>query len=593
MSIIPPRLTRRLAIPMALCTFGLTIAAADAQTPTAQSGVAVGAEGLEILARGPVHEAYAKPANASPEPSKPIAKAPPEPIEELPPDQKPEGEEVEWIPGYWAWDEDHQSFDWISGFWREAPPGRDWVPGHWQEIDQGWVWVSGYWGLEKQTEILYLPAPPPLVEDAIPAIPAPSVTSTYVTGIWVYHQNRYLWRPGFWIQHRPGWVWNPASYIWTPNGYVFIDGYWDHPFDDRGLLFAPVRFGPGYFAARRPFTPAYVVRADFLFGSLFIGPAIRNYFFGDYFDNRYVTRGYIPWPDYRVGRIGYDPNFNYYRHSHAGDATWETGLRDLYLGRRTGNIPRPPTTLVQQNQLLTAMAADRTAAMPARQNFKLTKAELATAIAPIKDLNNTPITGLSKLGQATATPAPVVKLAPVSKEVRERDQKAVARLNQIAKQRKDAEDKLLQQGSVPYRATDPARTVKVEKPQPVPRIAPQKTTPPPAQPPGSPPPVTAKPKPQAPMIPQNVQKPVPNFTPPKPPAPPVKRNELPKQVDPPKKNDPPMRVDPPKKVDPPMRVDPPKKVDPPKQVDPPKKNNPPKKDPPKKNDPPQKKDPPG
>lgn len=33
----------------------------------------------------------------------------------LPPDQKPEGDDVAWIPGYWAWDDERNDFLWVSG----------------------------------------------------------------------------------------------------------------------------------------------------------------------------------------------------------------------------------------------------------------------------------------------------------------------------------------------------------------------------------------------------------------------------------------------------------------------------------------------
>src|SRR4051812_7080837 len=45
-------------------------------------------EDMEVLAKGPVHEAFATTAEA-PAATPVVAKQPPEPIEELPPDQKP------------------------------------------------------------------------------------------------------------------------------------------------------------------------------------------------------------------------------------------------------------------------------------------------------------------------------------------------------------------------------------------------------------------------------------------------------------------------------------------------------------------------
>ena len=43
------------------------------------------------------------------------------------------------------------------------------------------------------------------------------------------------------LAHNPDWVWVPARYIWTPGGCVFVVGYWVHPLERCGLLFAPVR----------------------------------------------------------------------------------------------------------------------------------------------------------------------------------------------------------------------------------------------------------------------------------------------------------------------------------------------------------------
>src|SRR4051812_10323958 len=56
-------------------------------------------EGVQVLTRGPVHEAFAELVAYDPRPGIIVPKAPPQPIEELPPDQKPEGRNVHWIPG--------------------------------------------------------------------------------------------------------------------------------------------------------------------------------------------------------------------------------------------------------------------------------------------------------------------------------------------------------------------------------------------------------------------------------------------------------------------------------------------------------------
>jgi hypothetical protein len=85
--------------------------------------------------------------------------------------------------------------------------------------------------------------PPPSIDEG-PSTPAPDETSTYVPGCWMHRETRYMWRPGFWLGYQPDWVWAPSHYVWTPGGYVFVEGFWDRPFELRGLLFAPVRVAP-------------------------------------------------------------------------------------------------------------------------------------------------------------------------------------------------------------------------------------------------------------------------------------------------------------------------------------------------------------
>jgi hypothetical protein len=46
-------------------------------------------EGVQVLTRGPVHEAFAEPVVFNPEPGPVVPEEPPQPVEEVPPDQKP------------------------------------------------------------------------------------------------------------------------------------------------------------------------------------------------------------------------------------------------------------------------------------------------------------------------------------------------------------------------------------------------------------------------------------------------------------------------------------------------------------------------
>ena len=154
----------------------------------------VAADDVEVLGRGPVHEAYAEPSEREPKPTPVIAKEPPKPIEELPPDQKPEGDNVQWMAGYWSWDLEKKDFIWVSGFWRKMPPGRTWMPGSWRKVADGWQWTGGLWTEAKngKARLEYLPKPPAPLDAEGATTPAPSEKHLYVPGSWVYRDDRYV-----------------------------------------------------------------------------------------------------------------------------------------------------------------------------------------------------------------------------------------------------------------------------------------------------------------------------------------------------------------------------------------------------------------
>ena len=229
-----------------------------------------------------------------PEPGIVVPKAPPAAIEELPPDQKPEGDNVAWVPGYWAWDDERSDFLWVSGIWRDLPPGRQWVPGYWGKSAQGFQWTSGYWADAKVTEVQYLPEPPATVETG-PNIAAPSADSTWLPGCWMWQRGRYAWRPGFWAAAQADWGWVPAHYVYAPRGYVFVDGYWDYSVGRRGVLFAPVYFKRTFI--RSPGSPTRRrLRSTWacLPTTSSCGRSIHHYYFGDYYAANYQAAGFYP-----------------------------------------------------------------------------------------------------------------------------------------------------------------------------------------------------------------------------------------------------------------------------------------------------------
>src|SRR5262245_42429397 len=56
-------------------------------------------DGVEVLTRGPIHEAFAEPVGGVPQAGPVIVKQPPPAVEEMPPDRAPQGD-MQWIPGY-------------------------------------------------------------------------------------------------------------------------------------------------------------------------------------------------------------------------------------------------------------------------------------------------------------------------------------------------------------------------------------------------------------------------------------------------------------------------------------------------------------
>ncbi|HVL11972.1 MAG TPA: hypothetical protein VM529_05375, partial [Gemmata sp.] len=428
----------------------------------------------EVLARGPVHEAFATTSEA-PVAAPVVGKQPPDPIEELPPDQKPEGDNVQWISGYWHWDDDGEQYIWISGFWRNTPPGRLWLPGSWREVRGGWQWVAGFWQeaappeqpQQVQPELQYLPQPPDTVEVG-PAVPAPTTTSFYVPGSWTW-RGRYLWRPGFWIEHRPNWVWVPAHFRWTPLGYVFVDGYWDYSLAERGVLFAPVYFPqPIYTQPAFVYTPAYVVSEPCMVGALFVRRGWGNYFFGDYFAPRYSNIGFNAWCGtfgprggfaigFGTGRTwGYDPLWSYYSVAHQNNPGWFTGVGRLYGGRYRGDIARPPVNLVQQNTVINNIT---------NVNVRNVTNNVTVVNKNVR-VNNTNVTDVAMLAPVSVAKdlQPEARVRPINAQVRKAEAANAMQTRAIGAQRNKLET--ANAAKQPGKGAEP-RTVKLDVPKTV------------------------------------------------------------------------------------------------------------------------------
>lgn len=305
---------------------------------------------VQVLTSGPVHEAFAETVVNDPEPDLVVLQPPPEPLNEEPPNYVPDGPNMTWIPGYWAWDDDRDDYLWVSGIWRSVPPGRSYVPGFWTRVGHGHQWSSGFWIDADATEIEYLPEPPEPVE-AGPPPHAPSPNLIWTPGTWVWQQDRYAWRPGHWVEASPDWMWIPAHYVWSPRGYVFVDGYWDYPIVTRGILFAPVYVSPQIRVTRFVYSPATVIDLDIFTEHLFVRPRYSHYYFGDYYAAGYIDKGFYPWHSVHARRVGYDPIYAHRRWRHRSEPDWERGIEISYNRRRDNERERPPRTFDLQVNL--------------------------------------------------------------------------------------------------------------------------------------------------------------------------------------------------------------------------------------------------
>jgi hypothetical protein len=340
----------------------------DVPPPPAPAGAAdasaVDQEGVETLTRGPIHEAFANPADTDPRPSPVVPDKPPPDVPEQPPAYQPEGNFL-WIPGYFEWDEDRPGFIWVTGVWRQPPPGQRWLPGYWQEVEGGWQRVRGFWIDDNVEQVSYQTAPPPNTLETGPSSPQPADNYFWIPGNWNYVNANYAWQAGYWAPYQPNWVWVSARWAWTPAGYVFLPGFWDYRLANRGQIFAPVYFSnaiyttPGWF-----YRPVVVIPTSNLFINLWLRPTFGCYYFGSYYGPQYAGLGFVPWANlavYQRQRYFYDPFYSYaavhYRRQGVDYLGRVQGWHNYYMEHPAD---RPPATWREQQK----WAATHTASTP-------------------------------------------------------------------------------------------------------------------------------------------------------------------------------------------------------------------------------------
>jgi hypothetical protein len=449
-------------LPILLCGQGTAPPAAQVDEPPPPKGI-------EVLARGPVHEAFAL-LTAEPAPTKAVPKRPPKPIEELPPAEKPEGN-VLWIGGYWGWDEDRKDFLWVSGLWRTPPPGKQWIAGYWREEGEQWQWVGGFWTAvaadREVKEIVYLPKPPEPPAVA-PAGQAPIADSFYVPAAWIWRADTgtYAWRAGYWARVQPGYVWVADHFRWTPSGYIHIPGYWDLAVSRRGVLYAPVFIDPTVVTTSFYYTPSYAISSPVVVDTLFVQPAYGHYYFGDYYGPTYAAMGYQSAFVYGAGR--YDSVVVYETWAHRSQPNWVSLQINIYNGRSGGALPLPPRTLVQQNTIVRQNITNVTNVTNVTNNIT----NNTTNVNRTATYNTPMLSSTSKVAAAQG-----LKTIPLDSATRTQAKQQAAAVQQVAMQRTSTEKPL------PPGAPRQARvaSLSVPKAQPVqngfvaPKVSPQAT----------------------------------------------------------------------------------------------------------------------
>ncbi len=382
-----------------------------------------------MLTQGPVHEAFAAPVVHDPQAATTVPKQPPDPIQELPPDQKPSGQNIQWIPGYWAWDVTRNDYLWISGVWREPPPGSQWVPGYWHDVDGGFQWVPGAWmpasaapadagaQASPQSQATYMP-PPPRSLEAGPNTPQPGPNVAWTPGYWSWQGGGYAWRPGFWAAVQPNWIWIPPHYAWTPGGYLFVPGYWDLPVANRGLMFAPVYYPqPVYAQAGFAFTPSISIVGSAVTANLFVQPSANVYLFGNYYAQTNVSLGIVPWFSFSfsTGRPAYyDPLFSYYAVVNIRqNPQWIVQVRRAYAMRMHNVALRPPVTYAEQVRVMRNVTITR----------NITVVNHRSMAMPLRELRADPIAGRN------------LRMVRVGEAERQQIRRQVAAVHQMREQR--------------------------------------------------------------------------------------------------------------------------------------------------------------
>src|SRR5207302_1673977 len=99
--------------------------------------------GVDVQARGPVHEAFAEPISDQPKQGTGVTKEPPPPTVEAGPSVPAPDPSSTYVGGCWIYA--GANYRWRPGHWIAYRPGWVWIPAHYIWTPVGCVFVDGYW----------------------------------------------------------------------------------------------------------------------------------------------------------------------------------------------------------------------------------------------------------------------------------------------------------------------------------------------------------------------------------------------------------------------------------------------------------------
>lgn len=295
----------------------------------------------ETLDRVVVHEAFAVAYQDIVSAGPIVPSAPPQPLVESP-SARPSGTNISWVDGYWAWHPERSTYYWVSGLWREVPPGRIWTPGTWSGAPGGFRWYSGFWASEKTGFELVTQRPPNsprLGPDRSPNGP----DSFWRPGQQVLVGDSFQFQPGFWTKHQPQFIWQPSSYVQRPEGFAKVDGYWDFEIATRGVLNAPllVSTGEGYSQGNVDLQLPLANEAS-LHLHLFTQPNDSHYYFGNYYSREDQSRGMVPWYSTAASQFSLSPMASYYTWKYRNEGFDFIGTLEQYYSAYAGRRSYQP-----------------------------------------------------------------------------------------------------------------------------------------------------------------------------------------------------------------------------------------------------------